>query len=159
MNLQNQRMKILFVCLGNICRSPLADGILRRKAKELGVEILVDSAGTAAYHVGNPPDARMIETARQKGTDISFLRARKFTQQDFEEFDQIYVMDQENYMNVIDLARNEDDQQKVNLILNVLYEGEDREVPDPYYGGQEGFELVYDLLDQATEKIIERINN
>ena len=85
-------MKILFVCLGNICRSPLADGILRRKVKELNVEILVDSAGTAAYHVGNPPDPRMIATARQRGTDISFLRARKFTQKDFEDFDQIYVL-------------------------------------------------------------------
>ncbi len=149
--------RILFVCLGNICRSPLADGILRRKAKEQNLNIEVDSAGTAAYHVGNPPDARMIATAKTRGTDISFLSARQFQQKDFDLFDLIYVMDQSNLENVMRLARNTADKEKVKLMLNETFPNEDMEVPDPYYGGQASFEHVYDLLDAATDKIIEKL--
>lgn len=150
-------MKVLFVCLGNICRSPLADGLLRRKVKEQGLAIEVDSAGTANYHVGEAPDSRMIATAKKFGTDISFLRGRQFIKQDFHEFDLIYVMDQSNYANVVRLASNQDERSKVNLLLNELTPDSNDEVPDPYYGGQRDFDYVYELLDQATDKVIEKI--
>jgi protein-tyrosine phosphatase len=151
-------MKILMVCLGNICRSPLADGLLRRKVSENKLKIEVDSAGTSAFHVGDAPDHRMTTTAKNRGTDISFLRARQFESKDFLAFDLIYVMDQSNLKNVLALAQNEEDKMKVKLILNEI-SNSDAEVPDPYFGGQLGFEQVYDLLDEATEKIIEKMNN
>lgn len=151
-------MKILMVCLGNICRSPLADGLLRQKVIENNLKVEVDSAGTSAFHVGDAPDHRMTETAKKRGTDISFLRARQFKSNDFQEFDLIYVMDQSNLKNVLALAQNEIDKKKVKLILNEI-SNSDAEVPDPYFGGQSGFEHVYDLLDEATEVIIEKIKN
>ncbi len=146
------------VCLGNICRSPLADGLLRQKVIENNLKVEVDSAGTSAFHVGDAPDHRMTETAKKRGTDISFLRARQFKSNDFQEFDLIYVMDQSNLKNVLALAQNEIDKKKVKLILNEI-SNSDAEVPDPYFGGQSGFEHVYDLLDEATEVIIEKIKN
>lgn len=148
-------MKILFVCLGNICRSPLADGILRRKVKEQNLNVVVDSAGTNGYHIGEKPDPRMIITAKNRGTEISFLSARQFSKSDFEEFDLIFVMDKENYKNVIQLANNENNKTKVRFVLNEITPNENLEVPDPYYGGQEGFDHVYNLLDEATDRIIE----
>ncbi len=151
-------MKILMVCLGNICRSPLAYGLLRRKVSENSLKVEVDSAGTSAYHVGDAPDHRMAETAKNRGTDISFLRARQFEYNDFQAFDLIYVMDESNLKNVLALAQNEEDKMKVKLILNEI-SNSDAEVPDPYFGGQSGFEQVYDLLDEATDKIIEKMNN
>ena len=148
------------VCLGNICRSPMADGLLRHKVQRDGISATVDSAGTANYHVGGPPDERMTETAMQNGIDISNLRARQFEVPDFDNFDLIYVMDQSNYSNVTRLARNEKDITKVKLILLELGESERiSEVPDPYYGGQGGFDHVYDLLDRATDVIIEKLKN
>jgi protein-tyrosine phosphatase len=153
-------MKILMVCLGNICRSPLADGLLRHKVQREGISATVDSAGTANYHVGGPPDERMTETAMNNGIDISYLRARQFEVPDFDNFDLIYVMDQSNYSNVTRLARNENDINKVKLILLELGESERiSEVPDPYYGGQGGFDHVFDLLDRATDVIIEKLKN
>lgn len=146
------------VCLGNICRSPLADGLLRQKVSEDNLKVEVDSAGTSAFHAGDAPDHRMIETAKNRGTDISFLRARQFKSNDFHEFDLIYVMDQSNLKNVLSLAQNEADKKKVKLILNEI-SNSDAEVPDPYFGGQSGFEQVYDLLDEATEVMIEKIKN
>jgi protein-tyrosine phosphatase len=146
-------MKILMVCLGNICRSPLADGLLRDKFSKRNLPHLVDSAGTSAHHVGHKPDSRMIKTALQFGLDISALRARQFVVSDFDEFDSIYVMDKENLRNVTKLARNKEDLHKVSLILNLL-ETTDQEVPDPYYGGDAGFQHVYSLLDRATDKLI-----
>ena len=151
-------MKILMVCLGNICRSPLADGLLRQKVSENKLKIEVDSAGTSAYHAGDAPDHRMTETAKNRGTDISFLRARQFESKDFQAFDLIYVMDESNLKNVLALAQNEREKNKVKLILNEI-SNSDAEVPDPYFGGQSGFEQVYDLLDEATDKIIEKMNN
>ena len=139
--------KVLMVCLGNICRSPLAEGILKSKINTEAV--FVDSAGTAAYHVGNLPDVRSIEIAKNYGIDITKQRARKFTEKDFDAFDVIYAMDDSNYNNIISLARNKADSQKVKLILNESNPDKNLSVPDPYYGGKSGFENVYKMLDEA----------
>jgi len=149
-------MKILMVCLGNICRSPLAEGILRSKTFLKDVE--VDSAGTAKYHVGNRPDKRSIGVAAKNSIDISSLSGRQFSVQDYDDFDFIYAMDNSNYKNMIALARNEEDKKKVFLILNEIFPGENLDVPDPYYGGAHGFETVYKMLDQACDAIVEKIS-
>ena len=145
------------VCLGNICRSPLAEGIL--KSKISSVNFFVDSAGTAAFHVGNLPDTRSIQIAKTNGIDITNQRARAFSQKDFEDFDYIYAMDRSNYDDIILLARNQSDISKVKMILNELQPGENLEVPDPYYGGSQGFENVYQLLDASCDRIVEKISN
>lgn len=150
-------MKILMVCLGNICRSPLAEGILRDKVQ--GSDIVVDSAGTAAYHVDEAPDPRSIQIGRKRGINISDLRGRQFIASDFDDFDLIYVMDESNYQNVIRLARNDEDKAKVELILNELTPSSNASVPDPYYGGDMGFENVYNMLDEATNAILKKINH
>lgn len=143
--------KVLMVCLGNICRSPLAEGILQSKVSNTFV--FVDSAGTAAYHVGNLPDERSIAVASKYGIDISSQKARKFTVKDFDVFDVIYVMDASNYQNVLSLARNQKDIQKVKMILNETHPGKKESVPDPYYGEGDGFEKVYKMLDEACTVI------
>ena len=150
-------MRILMVCLGNICRSPLAEGILREKTKDLNVH--TDSAGTSAYHVDEAPDLRSIQIARTYNINISDLRGRQFSVDDFDNFDKIYVMDRSNYNNVLQLARNEEDRAKVDLILNEIEPNSNAEVPDPYYGGDQGFENVYKMLDVATDNILEKIKN
>lgn len=147
--------KILMVCLGNICRSPLAEGILKSK---LDSNFIVESAGTAAYHVGNKPDSRSIAVARQNGLNITNQRARKFNKQDFEDFDIIYAMDNSNYQNIIALAENSQQKEKIKLILNESFPDKNLDVPDPYYGGDKGFENVYNMLDNACEIIAKRIN-
>ncbi len=147
-------MKILMVCLGNICRSPLAEGIMNEKFRQHGIAAEVDSAGTAAYHVGEPPDERSREVAAKHGIDISGQRARQFEVSDFDRFDKIYAMDSQNISNIAALARDDNDLEKVDMILNESYPGENRQVPDPYYGGKNGFEKVYQMLDEACEKII-----
>ena len=152
-------MKILMVCLGNICRSPMADGLMRKKVQEHKLDVYVDSAGTANYHVGGAPDTRMTQTGKRKGVDISGLRARQFVVSDFDNFDLIYVMDHSNYVNVVRLARNEADRNKVQLILELLPNQIEFEVPDPYYGGQEGFEHVFDLLDKSTDIILNNLRH
>lgn len=149
-------MKILMVCLGNICRSPIADGLLRKKVEEHGLDIKVDSAGTSAHHIGEKPDERMRKTAKSFGTPIDFIRARQFTIEDFDAFDIIYAMDQSNYNNIITLAENDADKAKVKLFLNELYPNENRAVPDPYFGGEQGFIDVYKMVDATTDKIIEK---
>lgn len=145
------------VCLGNICRSPLAQGILESKVDS--AKVWVDSAGTAAYHVGEAPDIRSIMTARKHGMNISKQSGRQFRKSDFDEFDRIYVMDHSNLSTVLALADNEEQRHKVDLILNELSPGSNQDVPDPYYGGDEGFEQVFRLLDSATNTIVEKINN
>jgi len=131
------------VCLGNICRSPLAEGILRDKAEKLNLNILVDSAGTSNYHVGEHPDHRTIKNARSHNIDLSKLKARQFSHNDFDNFDIIYVMDSSNFYDVISLARNENEKQKVQLILDFIYPNASISVPDPYFGGEDGFENVF----------------
>ena len=147
-------MKVLMVCLGNICRSPMAEGILRDKANKFSYNIEVDSAGTAAYHIGEKPDSRMIETALTKGINISDLRARQFCVNDFDDFDKIYAMDASNLSNMQKLARNKSDLDKLDLLLNCKESFLNKSVPDPYYGGEDGFFNVYDLLDEAIEFIL-----
>ncbi len=143
------------VCLGNICRSPLAEGILRSKVDS--DKVVVDSAGTAGYHIGNPPDKRSIAVARKYGLDISNQRCRKFSRLDFLEFDLIYVMDRSNFSDVANLANNAQEAQKVKLLLSEVDLGL-QEVPDPYYGGDDGFENVYQMVDQACEAIAKKLN-
>ena len=149
--------KILMVCLGNICRSPLAEGIL--KSKISSSEVLVDSAGTGAWHSGELPDKRSIAVAKKYGIDLTDQRARLFLVEDFNRFDKIYVMDKSNYVNVCKLAPSADLIDKVELILNESHPEKDLEVPDPYYGGENGFENVYQMLDEACTKIKEKIEN
>jgi protein-tyrosine phosphatase len=150
-------MKILMVCLGNICRSPMAEGILRQKIEERNLPIDLDSCGTASYHVGDSPDIRAQQTIRKHGHDISDLRGRQFKLSDFDTFDLIYTMDENNYHDIVSLARNESDRLKVKMIMNEVYPGENIPVPDPYYGGMNGFEETYKMLDLATERILERV--
>ena len=147
-------VKVLMVCLGNICRSPMADGLLRKKVEEEGISVFVDSAGTSNHHKGQAPDERMRETAASFGVPIDDLRARQFEVSDFDHFDWIYVMDQSNYQNVIRLARNEQDESKVRMILNEIDPESNKAVPDPYFGGQQGFIEVFNMLDEATDRII-----
>ena len=147
-------MRILMVCLGTICRSPMADGWLRHRILENGLPLEVDSAGTANYHVGEQPDSRMRKYAKEAGVSIENLRARQFEQADFDKFDRIFVMDKSNMANVMRLARNEADKAKVTLYLNELFPGEDREVPDPYYGNEHDFRHVIELLDNTTNAFL-----
>lgn len=145
------------VCLGNICRSPLAEGILQSK---LNTDLFtVDSAGTSSYHIGNKPDTRSISTAKKHNIDITKQRARQFTKQDFIDFDIIYAMDKSNFANIIALAENEAQHSKVKLILNESFPDKNLDVPDPYYGGDNGFEKVYTLLEDASEKISTKLNS
>lgn len=150
-------MKILMVCLGNICRSPLAEGILRNKLKERGLDAEVDSAGTAAYHIGEKPDRRSIEIAEKYDIDITYQRARQFEMSDFKRFDLIYAMDRHNYEDLKAMARDPLERQKVKMILNEVNPGENRSVPDPYYGGKDGFINVYKMLDEASDVIADLI--
>ena len=139
------------VCLGNICRSPLAEGLLQSKLDANFFS--VDSAGTAAFHIGELPDQRSIAVAKKHGIDISNQKARKFDIKDFIEFDIIYAMDKENYQNICSLAKNKTELQKVKMILDEVNLSQNLSVPDPYYGGDDGFQNVYQLLDEACEKI------
>ena len=141
------------VCLGNICRSPLAHGILQEKAPE---DWHIDSAGTSGFHEGELPDTRSVVTAKKHGIDITYQRSRPFAAQDFQDFDLIYVMDASNYNNVLKLATNAADESKVKLIMNEVFPGENRKVPDPYYGGDSGFEQVYGMLEDAVDAILNK---
>ena len=146
-----KQVNILMVCLGNICRSPLAQGILESKVNSKRVR--VDSAGTAAYHTGNPPDPRSIAIANKYEISIQNQKARQFIKEDFNIFSKIFVMDQSNYKNVIALAETQQEIDKVALIL-----GAEREVPDPYYGEIKDFKVCYSLLEKACDKIILDLN-
>ena len=147
-------MRILMVCLGNICRSPLAEGIMQDKISLHQLPWTVDSAGTGAWHSGDGPDPRSVYTAKERGIDISHQRARQIRPNDLQDFDHVLVMDASNYQNVLQLAQNEEERAKVNMILNFAEPGRNHQVPDPYHGGSEGFEMVFDLLDNACEAFI-----
>ena len=152
--------KILMVCLGNICRSPLAEGILRHKLEQAGLsDIQVDSAGTSGYHNGEHPDARSVRNAKSHGVNISKLISRKFTHQDFEEFDRIYVMDASNFRDVISLTKSEQHLAKVDFLLNAKWPGKNMAVPDPYYSGDDGFEKVFLLVEEACDAIVSELKN
>ncbi len=142
-------IKILMVCLGNICRSPLAQGLLASKLPS--DRFLVDSAGTGNSHVNYPPDERSVAVANRNGLDISAQRGRQISVADFDAFDYIFVMDASNYDDVMDLAKTEDHKAKVSMLLNHLFPGENVDVPDPYYGMANGFTNVYGMIDQACE--------
>lgn len=141
------------VCLGNICRSPLAEGIMKARAAEAGLPWTVDSAGTGYWHTGELPDRRSIQVGRKYGIDITDQRARQFQPDDFDRFDRIFVMDVNNRRDVLILAKNEEHRSKVSLILGETHPGEDRSVPDPYYDDN-GFEAVYEMLDEACRRFI-----
>ncbi|WP_291102470.1 MULTISPECIES: low molecular weight protein-tyrosine-phosphatase [unclassified Flavobacterium] len=148
-------IKILMVCLGNICRSPLAEGILASKLPK--DKFTVDSAGTGSWHIGHPPDVRSIATAKKNKLDISQQKGRQFTASDFETFDYIYVMDNSNYDDVRQLAENQEQTEKVQLILNELFPNENVDVPDPYFGLPNGFASVYKMLDEACDIIAKKL--
>jgi|SRR5690554_4741117 len=151
-------VKVLFVCLGNICRSPTAEGLFKARLKELGLEdvVLTDSAGTAGWHVGKAPDERSITAAAERGVDISDLRARQVSEQDFAEFDYIMAMDEAN-LNDLMSFRPDDFKGRCCLYLDYAINTPEREVPDPYYGGAEGFAYVLDLVEQAGAGLLEDI--
>jgi len=149
------QIKILMVCLGNICRSPLAEGLLASKLPSN--LFIVDSAGTGHWHVGKQPDNRSIETAKKRGLDITYQRGRQIHPKDFDAFDYIFVMDNSNYEDVIRLAKKPEHQQKVQRILDVLFPGDNVDVPDPYYGLENGFEQVFDMLDEACDLIAQQL--
>lgn len=149
---KNQKpiVKILMVCLGNICRSPLAEGILQSKVNS--DLVFVDSAGTSGWHVGELPDQRSILIAEQNGIDLTNQQSRKFTTNDFDRFDLIYAMDTSNYNDILSLSRNKTDKSKVHFILR-----NKKNVPDPYYGGDNGFKNVFDMLNEACDYIVNEV--
>ena len=154
-----KEVKVLMVCLGNICRSPLAEGIFRKKAEESGLSCLVDSAGTGGWHIDQPPHPLSQKVARKNGVDISGLRARKFIPSDLEAFDFIFFMDEQNLRDGRHLAGSKWVETKASLLLDHLPGQPHREVPDPYYGGFEDYIFVFDLVSKACEKIIENLKD
>jgi len=149
------------VCLGNICRSPLAEGLLNKKIVEAGLEdeISVASCGTSGYHIGDSPDDRSQANALENGLDISHLRSSQFMVSDFDTYDKIYCMDQSNYNDLKKISPSESHMTKVDLLLNASQPGANRKVPDPYYGGPNGFQTVYDLVEMACESILIALKN
>jgi protein-tyrosine phosphatase len=149
-------MRILMVCLGNICRSPLAEGILQHKAWQAGLKWTVESAGTGNWHKGESPHPLSTKVAKLNGVDISKQRARQFEKEDFERFDFIYVMDSSNYNEVKRISGNRFDALKIDLLLNELFPRQNRNVPDPWFGEEDGYHDVYAMIDKACEKVIEK---
>ena len=141
------------VCLGNICRSPLAHGILEDKVRRLGLDWEVESAGTSGWHNGEPPDSRSVAVAAENGIDISRQRSRKFFASDFKDFDLIIAMDRSNYKNILSLSPGGDSEKKVKLLMDYAYPGQNREVPDPYYEG--GFPAVFDMVGEAVDALVD----
>ena len=146
-------VKVLFVCLGNICRSPTAEGVFRKLVEDSGLahDITIDSAGTHAYHIGRPPDRRAQQAAARRGFDLSESRGRKATTQDMHEFDYVLAMDRENYENLLSIA---DRTEHIRLFLEYSANFDEDEVPDPYYGGANGFERVLDMIEDASRGLL-----
>lgn len=149
-------MKVLMVCLGNICRSPLAEGILQHKADAAGLDWQVDSAGTGNWHIGEAPHKFSQKVAKLNGVDICKQKARQFTKEDMLKFDLIIPMDQTNYDDVRRMSRELWNAKKVEMLLNYVHPGENRDVPDPWYGGEDGFHNVYQMISEACDRIIEK---
>lgn len=149
-------MKILMVCLGNICRSPLAEGIMQNMAREKNLDLLIDSAGTSAWHEGERPDRRSIAVAQKNGINISNLRSRPLHRSDFDEFDYLFAMDLQNLDDLKTMAETDHHLKKIHLFLEFA-EMKVKEVPDPYYTTENGFEYVYQLLNDACEKTIQKL--
>jgi len=149
-------MNILMVCLGNICRSPLAEGILQKKTKEAGLNWKIDSAGTSSYHEGDAPHVLSQKVARLYGIDISKQTCRRFVKDDMLRFDKVYVMDKEVYADVKKISGDLWDPEKATLLMNEVYPGENTEVPDPWFGGEEGYHLVFDMISEACDAIIKK---
>ncbi|KEZ92975.1 MAG: low molecular weight protein-tyrosine-phosphatase [Nonlabens ulvanivorans] len=151
------KTSILMVCLGNICRSPLAEGIMRSKLNF--TKFSIDSAGTSGSHRGQAPDKRSIAVAKKNGLDISSQASRKLVAEDLVKFDYIFVMDNSNYRDVIALAQNDEQRAKVHKIMDWAFPNEDLDVPDPYYGGDSGFENVYRMLDHVSNVIAKKLDS
>lgn len=149
-------MKILFVCLGNICRSPMAEGIMRERATKKGFDWKFDSAGTSAWHIGEKPDQRGINVCKRYDIDISSHRARQFQMQDFNEFDLIFAMDKSNFSNLRSLTNNTQYRDKIKLFSNYIDQENNKDIPDPYYDGK--FQNVFEMIDKVSETFIEKIN-
>jgi protein-tyrosine phosphatase len=149
-------MKILMVCLGNICRSPLAEGILQDKVFKAGLNWVVESAGTNGYHTGEAPHHLSIKVALQNGIDIRQQRSRKFVAEDFDRYDKIYAMAEDVMDDIKRIAKNKFDTKKADLLLNELFPQQNLEVPDPWYGSEKGYHEVYELIDKACEQVVKR---
>jgi protein-tyrosine phosphatase len=149
-------MRVLFVCMGNICRSPTAEGVFRQALQAHGGSIEIDSAGTHDYHVGEPPDRRAIAAAQRRGIDLSGLRARQVTDEDFARFDLILAMDGDNF-DLLQRRAPAQYQARIKLVMEFAPDAYSREVPDPYYGGAKGFEEVLDLLEKAAQGLLREL--
>lgn len=148
--------KILFICLGNICRSPMAAGIFNHEAKKRGVDLRADSAGFESFHIGDPPDKRAVNTCSQHGIDISQHKARLFHTADFDQYEDIYAMDHKNYRDAAFFARNQDDTKKVHYLMDLITPGKHESVPDPYLAEEEECEKVHHVLKKASNKLIDQ---
>ncbi|MCF8229971.1 MAG: low molecular weight phosphotyrosine protein phosphatase [Bacteroidales bacterium] len=151
-------MRILFVCLGNICRSPMAEGILKKKLAERNVDAVVESAGFESFHINEPPDKRAVKIAKKNGIDITESRSRLFTSDDFDKFDRIFIMESSNNRDIKYFTRNEDDLKKVKYLMSVVH-GKNEAVPDPYFGDEKGFEKTFQTLDKACTTIADKLKN
>jgi len=151
-------VKVLFVCLGNICRSPTAEGIFRKLLREgkLEDEFVVDSAGTHAYHIGEPPDERAQSACARRGIDISHLRGRKAVEADIEKFDYVLAMDSENYQDLIEICPP-GYENRIRLFMEFAKNRPEKEVPDPYFGGASGFDRMLDMIEAAAQGLLEEI--
>jgi protein-tyrosine phosphatase len=149
-------MKILMVCLGNICRSPLAEGILQDKAFKAGLTWSIESAGTNSYHTGEPPHPLSQKVAKLKGIDISKQRAKRFTASDFEVYDKIYALAEDVMEEMKRIAGKKFDASKADFLMNELYPGKNMDVPDPYYGAEAGYHKVYKMIGEVCEVIVEK---
>ena len=154
--METATVRVLFVCMGNLCRSPVAEGVFRHLLHQYQIDdkVLVDSAGTHAYHDGSPPDRRMQEAARRRGVELARLRARRVEPEDFEHFDYIIAMDDDNYRHLVDLCPDPAWNDRIRLFMTYAPSLPEREVPDPYYGMLSGFERVIDLVEEAAQGLV-----
>lgn len=158
MNIKEKKVNVLFVCLGNICRSPTADGVFQKYVEDAKLTHLinVDSAGTSGWHIGEPPDSRSVREAANRGYDLSYLRGRQVSKQDFEQFDYVLAMDKQNLLDLKALAPS-NYSGHLGLFLDFSQQSDYSEVPDPYHGGKQGFTLVLDLIEDASNGLLKTI--